>query len=74
MKALDSLTVAEVKAFEEEGVIPIKVANVVQMGSDMHFYFINIPDKRPSTGGYVFDDIQVTSNSTVDEDGGIDDN
>ena len=68
LKALDSITVAEVKAFEEDGVIPAKVANVVQMGSDMHFYFINIPDKRPSTGGYIFDDIQVTAN-TVEEDG-----
>ena len=68
MDAINTLTTAEVKAFEEEGEIPARIANVVTMGSDMHFYFINIPDKRPSTGGYVFDDIQVTSDGTAVED------
>ena len=27
------------------------------MGSDMRLYFKKIPNKTPSTGGYVFDDI-----------------
>ena len=30
----------------------------------MRFYFINIPGKCPSTGGYVYDDIRVDMNET----------
>ena len=25
----------------------------------MKFYFINIPDMTPTTGGYIFDDIRI---------------
>jgi hypothetical protein len=34
----------------------------------MRFYFINIPDMTPSTGGYLFDDMKLpVVDSTDDE-------
>ena len=59
LEALEKITPEDVEAFEEDGVIPSYITSIVTMGSDLHFYFNNIPDKKPSTGGYVFDDISV---------------
>lgn len=57
LNALLELTNSEVDEFEEEGVLPTSITSVVTMGSDLRFYFKKIPNKTPSTGGYVFDDI-----------------
>ncbi len=34
--------------------------------ADMRLHFKKIPDKTPSTGGFVFDDIQYNYAETVD--------
>jgi hypothetical protein len=57
LKALDNLTNSDVEAFEEEGKLPSSISSIVTLGSDMRLYFKKLPDKTPSTGGYVFDDI-----------------
>ena len=57
LSALNELTNSDVEEFEEEGKLPASITSVVTMGSDMRFYFKKIPNKTPSTGGYVFDDI-----------------
>lgn len=57
LAALDMLTNADVKAFEDEGKLPTSISSVVTIGSDMRFYFKKIPNVTPSTGGLVFDDI-----------------
>lgn len=58
LAALDTITNKDVEEFESEGKIPAAISSVVTMGSDMRFYFKKIPNKTPSTGGFVFDDIQ----------------
>jgi hypothetical protein len=55
--ALNNLTDADIEAFEEEGKLPASFTSIVTLGSDMRLYFKKIPDKTPSTGGFVFDDI-----------------
>lgn len=68
LKAIDRLTKDEVDDFEENGKIPPTILSVVSLGSDMRFYFKEIPDKSPSTGGYVFDDIRYRSEYVEDVD------
>jgi hypothetical protein len=58
LNALNNLSEAEIREFETEGVIPSSLNSIVTMNSDMHFYFKKLPDKKPSTGGFVFDDIK----------------
>ena len=58
LAALDTITNRDVEEFENEGKIPAVLSTIVTMGSDMRFYFKKIPNKTPSTGGFVFDDIQ----------------
>lgn len=57
LAALDTITNKDVEEFENEGKIPTVLSTLVTMGSDMRFYFKKIPNKTPSTGGFVFDDI-----------------
>jgi len=57
LEALNNLTDKDVEAFEEDGVLPQTILDVVTLDSDMHFYFNKIPSVVPSTGGFVFDDI-----------------
>jgi len=57
LAALDTITNKDVEEFESEGKIPVVLSTIVTMGSDMRFYFKKIPNKTPSTGGFVFDDI-----------------
>ena len=59
LQALEELTQEEVDNFNEEGELPHSIESMMTLGSDMHLYFKRIPDKKPSTGGYIFDDIQV---------------
>lgn len=60
LKALSKLTKEDVDAFEDDGTIPQFITSLVTMGTDLHFYFNKLPEMKPSTGGYVFDDISVT--------------
>lgn len=57
LAALDTITNKDVEEFESEGKIPAVLSAIVTMGSDMRLYFKKIPNKTPSTGGFVFDDI-----------------
>ena len=57
LAALDTITNKDVEEFENEGKIPAVLSTIVTMGSDMRLYFKKIPNKTPSTGGFVFDDI-----------------
>lgn len=59
LNAINNLTENDIKSFEEDGSLPSSITSIVTIGSDMHFYFKKIPDKTPSTGGYVFDDIRI---------------
>lgn len=69
LNVLDSLTKAEVEAFEDEGKIPTRILSFMTLGSDMRLYFKKLPNMTPSTGGYVFDDLFVDNfSSSLDED------
>lgn len=57
LEALNSLTNKDIEAFEEDGVLPSSILEVVSLDTDMHFRFKKIPTMVPSTGGYIFDDI-----------------
>lgn len=57
LSALYNLTKTDIEEFENEGKIPASISSIMTMGSDMRLYFKKIPNKTPSTGGYVFDDI-----------------
>ena len=60
LKALESLTKEDINAFEEDGSLPKAITDVVTLSpNDMKFYFVNIPDMTPTTGGYIFDDIKL---------------
>ena len=67
LEALNALTDKEVEDFEEDGKLPTSITSIVTMGSDMRFYFKKLPNKCPSTGGYVFDDINYSFIETSDE-------
>lgn len=67
LEALNALTDKEVEEFEEDGKLPTSITSIVTMGSDMRFYFKKLPNKCPSTGGYVFDDINYSFVETSDE-------
>lgn len=61
LKALENLTEDDISDFEDEGKLPKSITDVVTLSpTDMRFYFINIPNKTPSTGGYIFDDIRIS--------------
>jgi hypothetical protein len=59
MNALMNLTKSDIEEFEEEGKIPSSITSIVVLGSDLRFRFKKLPEMTPSTGGYVFDDIQI---------------
>lgn len=58
IEALNNLTQDEIAEFESSCKIPSSIKALTTLGSDMRLYFKKIPDKTPSTGGYIFDDIQ----------------
>ena len=67
LDALEEITNDEVEEFEEEGKLPQVLETLVTLNSaDMRLYFKKIPNRTPSTGGYVFDDIQYNYAETVD--------
>ena len=65
--ALNELTNKDVEEFEEEGKLPSSLTSIVTVGSDMRLYFKKIPNKTPSTGGYIFDDISYNYIETIAE-------
>lgn len=66
LEALDSLTNKDVEELENEGKLPSSIASIMTLGSDMRLYFKKIPNKTPSTGGFVFDDISYSFIETND--------
>ena len=64
---LNEITNKEVEEFETDGIIPQALNSIVTLNAtDMRFYFKKMPDKTPSTGGFVFDDITYNYSETVD--------
>ena len=60
LAALENLTKEDITLFEEEGELPKSITELVTLSpKDMRFYFINIPDMTPTTGGYIFQDIKI---------------
>ena len=67
LDALEEITNDEVEEFEEEGKLPQVLETLVTLNSaDMRLYFKKIPNRTPSTGGFVFEDIQYNYAETVD--------
>lgn len=60
LEALDNLNNDDIEEFEINGKIPASIKAIATLGSDMRLYFKKIPDRTPSTGGYIFDDIQTS--------------
>ena len=54
---IENLTKEEVSAFESDGTIPSQLSKVVTLESDMYFRFNKLPTMKPTSGGFVFDDI-----------------
>lgn len=57
LEAIESITNKEIEEFENEGKIPTAISSIMTLGTDMRLYFKKIPNKTPSTGGFIFDDI-----------------
>ena len=64
LAALDALDEKDITEFEEEGKIPSSISQIVTLGSDMKLYFKKIPNKTPTTGGFIFSDIARTTVET----------
>lgn len=59
---LDNLTEDEIDKFLNEGEIPASLQKLVYIkedSDDLRFYFKDLEDMTPSTGGYIFDDISM---------------
>ena len=68
LDVIESLTRQEVSDFYDSGTIPSRLNGIVSLNSsDMRFYFKNLPEMKPSTGGYIFDDIQFDERETTDD-------
>ena len=74
LKALSELNEKDIEKFEEEGVIPKSLDDIVTLGYDMIFKFNKLPNVSPSTGGYVFDDIKLHDSSELEFESYIDNN
>lgn len=58
LDALSKLTQEDIDKFEEEGELPTSLTEIVTIDPvSMKFYFNNIPDMNPSTGGNIFEDL-----------------
>lgn len=64
MDLLYSLTREDLIKFDAEGEIPKGFDDLVYLNSnDMCFYFKDLPNMTPSSGGYIFDDLVVNDTS-----------
>ena len=69
MELLQSLTKEDIIKFDNDGDIPKGFDELVYLnGSDMCFYFKKLPNMTPSTGGNIFDDIQLLDTSELEYD------
>ena len=66
LTALKNLTEEDFKTFDEDDEVPKSILEIVDLKSDMHFYFKKLPDMRPSTGGNVLDDLMRDKYSFLD--------
>lgn len=60
--ALNNLTKEEVEDFLDEAIIPQALDKIVFLkedSNDLRFYFKELPNMNPSSGGYIFDDISM---------------
>ena len=39
----------------------------MDLGSDMRLYFKNIPNKLPTTGGYLFEDLKIDTTDNIED-------
>ena len=67
LDAIENLTKSDVDDFEEDGKLPSSITSLMTLGSDMRLRFKKIPDKIPSTGGYIFDDITYSTVERTDD-------
>lgn len=67
LNILKNLTQEDLDKFYENGELPSQFNSVVQLGHDMLFRFIKLPELTPSTGGYIFDDISLENNNSEAE-------
>lgn len=71
IECLSRLTDEDIEKFEEEYELPSKIEELMTLNaSDMCLYFKDLPDMKPTTGGYIFDDIK----TAVELDRSVDDN
>ena len=63
LDALSKLTKEDFEDFEDDEKIPKSIDDIVELHSDLHFYFKKLNTMRPSTGGYIFDDLKYTDKS-----------
>ena len=63
LAALENLTQEDYKNFEENDELPKSISDLVEIHSDLHFYFKKINTMRPSTGGNVLDDLKYVDKS-----------
>lgn len=60
LSILENLTKEEVEQFDEDCTVPNKILDLMRLNtSNMCFYFKDIPDMTPTTGGYIFDDLKL---------------
>lgn len=59
LNALKNVSKEEVDAFYTEGIIPASIEAIMELKSDLRVYFKKIPNKTPSTGGYIIDDMEL---------------
>jgi len=67
LKAIEKLYDGDIEKFWEDGTIPSSVSDIVELHSDMHFYFKKLKDMTPSTGGYIFEDLSYKNNDLESE-------
>lgn len=70
LSILETITNEDVAEMYETGEIPLKLRGLVFVpptDGGCHFHFIELPDMRPSTGGYVFEDIAMTDSDEPEE-------
>lgn len=67
LEALDKLTENDLKNFYEDGVLPKSISEIMDLGPDMRLYFKNIPNKLPTTGGYLFEDLKIDTTDNIED-------
>ena len=63
LEALSKLTKQDIDDFEDDEKIPKSIDEIVELHNDLHFYFRKLNTMRPSTGGYIFDDLAYVDKS-----------